>query len=192
MVAGGRLRLSWSLRWKAQALLVIFQPLIWADCWGHPSEHQLFPPHWLPLQSKIFHLQERGMEKKSLRNTPHNTAVDGSGMPQQEKYYNFTEHSKPWSDNASPVCVSVFVSYSFLKGQCVILIIIRYNLMKNWCARLDWCYFIWGRASHHISPPCLLIPSPPYQLVFTKPCRPRVCVRNAPQLYKKHANSMKL
>lgn len=73
-------------------------------------------------------------------------------------------------------CFSVFSPCSSLKGQYAIPIIVRYNLMKNWCVRLEWCYFIWGRASHHISPPCLLIPSPFYQLLFTKPGGPRVYV----------------
>lgn len=54
---------------QSVALLVIFQLLMWADCWGHLPELHLFPPHWLPLQSRNFYLQNHSVKWKSSPNT---------------------------------------------------------------------------------------------------------------------------
>lgn len=65
---------SWLSR-RITALLVIFQLLMWADCWGHLPELNLLPPHRVPLQSRNFYLQNHSLKWKSFPHKLHNKST---------------------------------------------------------------------------------------------------------------------
>lgn len=129
MVAESRRSLSWSLCWKAQPLLVIFQPLIWADCWGHPPEHQLFPLHWFTPAVQRLPCGSCWSAPGGKEISPKHGCTTRLWV--HEKISRL-HRAQRVSERYRATCFQFFSPRSSLKGQCVILIIVRYELMKNW------------------------------------------------------------